>query len=279
MSKDVVVVLGVGGMGAAIARRFGGSRTLLLADANDDTLAAVAGALRDEGHEVVTRPVDVAEGESVAALADVAAGLGPVTHVAHTAGLSMAQAAPDAIIRVDLLGVAHFLDEFARVVAPGGAGVVISSTAGHFAPRLPADQERALAITPASELLELPFLSSEVVTEPASAYSLAKLGAMLRVRAAAPSWGRRKARVNSVSPGVISTPMGRLELDGPWGDALRSVTDTAPAGRIGTPDDVADAVSFLLGPQSTFITGTDLLVDGGSVAMSLSESWARHPLR
>ncbi|EFC86659.1 SDR family oxidoreductase [Parafrankia sp. EUN1f] len=278
MGRDVVVVLGVGGMGAAIARRFGGSRTLLLADANDHTLAAVAGALRDEGHEVVTRPVDVAEGESVAALADVAADLGPVTHVAHTAGLSMAQAAPDAIIRVDLLGVAHFLDEFARVVAPGGAGVVISSTAGHFAPRLPADQERALAITPASELLQLPFLSGEVVTEPAGAYSLAKLGAMLRVRAAAPSWGRSRARVNSVSPGVVSTPMGRLELNGPWGAALRSVTDAAPAGRIGTPDDVADAVSFLLGPQSTFITGTDLLVDGGSVAVHLSESWARPPL-
>lgn len=266
MGNEVAVVIGVGGMGAAIARRLGSGRTLVLADASDPVLKATAVALRDEGHDVVTQRVDVSEHGSMAALAEAAAGLGAVTQIAHTAGLSMVQAASAAILQVDLLGVAHFLAEFGRVVAPGGAGVVISSTAGHFAQRLPADQERALAVTSAVELLSLPFLSPELVTNPAEAYCLAKLGAMIRVRAAASAWGRRSARINSVSPGVISTPMGRQELAGPWGSALRAVIDASPMKRIGTPDDVADAVSFLLGPRATFITGTDLLVDGGTIA-------------
>jgi NAD(P)-dependent dehydrogenase (short-subunit alcohol dehydrogenase family) len=264
-------------MGAAIARRLGPGRTLLLADANEATLEAITESLRADGHEVVGRQVDVTDEDSVASLAATAAGLGPVTQVAHTAGISMAQAAPAAIVRVDLLGVAHMLDEFGAIVAPGGAGVVISSTAGHFAPPLSAEQERALAVTPTAELLGLPPLSSELTTDAARAYSLAKQGVLIRVRAAAIAWGRRGARLNSMSPGVVATPMGRDELAGPWGSAMRSVLAAAPAGRIGTPDDIADAAAFLLGPHASFITGTDLMVDGGSVAAHAYAAWTREP--
>lgn len=265
MDRDVAVVIGAGGMGLAIARRVGSGRKLLLADVRENALDMAAEQLRAEGQDITTETVDVSERASVASLADVAAGLGRVSHLAHTAGLSPEQASTEAILRVDLLGVALVLDEFARVVASGGAGVVIASMAGHM-PGVPAGHEKALAMTPAEELLALPFLAPELVGDPTSAYALAKRANVLRVQAAASPWGDRGARVNSVSPGVVSTPMGRQELDGKSGEHIRSMVGMSPAKRVGTPDDVAIAAGFLLDPQTSFITGTDLLTDGGSVA-------------
>jgi NAD(P)-dependent dehydrogenase (short-subunit alcohol dehydrogenase family) len=257
------VVVGVGGMGLAIARRTGGGRQVLLADVDEGTLGAAAEVLRGEGHDVAAQPVDVSDAPSVAALAAHADSLGRVTHVVHTAGLSPVQAPVDAILKVDLLGVARSLDAFAGVVAPGGAGVVIASMAGHMMP-LPPEQEKALRTTPADELLALPFLAE--VADPGSAYVLAKRGNALRVQAAAAAWGARGARINSISPGVISTAMGRQELAGDSGEAMRGMVAMSASGRIGTPDDIAAAAAFLLGPDASFVTGTDLLVDGGVVA-------------
>ncbi|MFZ2174331.1 MAG: SDR family oxidoreductase [Rhodococcus sp. (in: high G+C Gram-positive bacteria)] len=266
MDKDVVVVIGVGGMGQAIARRVGSGRRVLLADFDEATLDSAADLLRGEGHDVISRAVDVSDRDSVVSLADTAAELGRVTHVAHTAGLSPEQAPTEAILRVDLLGVALVLDEFARIIAPGGAGVVIASMAGHMSGGLPAEQERALAATPAPELLGLPFLAPDTVGVPAMAYVLAKRANALRVQAAAGAWGQRGARINSISPGVISTPMGQQELAGESGQTMQAMVDMSPAKRLGTPDDIAAAAAFLLDPQAGFITGTDLLVDGGVVA-------------
>ncbi|MFC9425695.1 SDR family oxidoreductase [Streptomyces sp. NPDC056987] len=268
MQKDVAVVIGVGGMGQAITRRVGSGRKVLLADFNEATLRTAADLLRGEGHEVTSEVVDVSDHGSVRALAGAADALGRVTHVVHTAGLSPAQAPTEAILRVDLLGVALMLDEFVRVVAPGGAGVVIASMAGHFQSPLPAGQERALADTAARELLDLPFLAPDVVGSPGAAYTLAKRANALRVQAAAAVWGERHARINSISPGAISTPMGQQELDGESGETIRAMIDMSAAKRPGTPDDIASAAAFLLGPQADFITGTDLLVDGGVVAAS-----------
>ena len=266
MEKNVLVVIGVGGMGLAIARRLGSGATVLLADFNETTLAAAAEQLRVEGHDVVERRVDVSERASVAALADAAAQLGPVHQVAHTAGLSPVQASVEAIVAVDLLGVAYVLDEFARVVAPGGAGLVIASMAGHFAAdSVPLEMAKALSLTPTEELAALPFLGQ--LPDPGAAYSIAKRANALRVQAAAGAWGRRGARVNSISPGVISTPMGAEELAGQSGDQMRQMVGASATGRLGTPDDIAAAAAFLLDPrQASFVTGTDLLVDGGAVA-------------
>ncbi|HSA50365.1 MAG TPA: SDR family oxidoreductase [Yinghuangia sp.] len=266
MDRDVTVIIGIGGMGQAIARRTGSGRKLLLADFNEDALHEVAGRLRDEGHDVAARTVDVADHDSVRGLADAAAELGPVTRVAHTAGLSPTQASADRILRVDLLGVALVLEEFARVVARGGAGVVIASMAGHMAAGLPAEHETALARTATDELLKLPFLAPAVLSDPGAAYALAKRANALRVQAAAGAWGERGARVNSISPGVIATPMGHQELDGESGQSMRMLVDMSATRRLGTPDDIAGAAAFLLGPDSAFVTGTDLLVDGGAVA-------------
>lgn len=265
--SDVLAVIGVGGMGEAIARRSGTGRQLLLADFDETTLERVAETLRGEGFAVTTRKVDVTSRESVAALAAAAAELGPVTGVVHTAGLSPMQAPTAAILRVDLYGVAVSLEEFAKVVAPGGSGIVIASMAGTFTVgRFPAEMEQALLGTPTEELLSLPFLQEGAVANPGVAYSISKRANQLRVHAAATAWGERGARVNTISPGVISTPMGQEELAGESGEGMRAMIAGSGSGRIGTSADIAAAAAFLLGPDSTFVTGTDLLVDGGVVA-------------
>ena len=184
--------------------------------------------------------------------------------MAHTAGLSPSQAPAEAILAVDLLGTALVLKEFGDVVAPGGAGVVIASMAGHMFPPLPPEQEKALAHNPPDQLLKLDFISS--ITDPNFAYPIAKQANHIRVRAASAHWGRRGARINSISPGIISTPMGQQELASPVGDGMRAMIAMSGTGRQGTPDDIASATAFLLGPDASFITGTDLLVDGGVIA-------------
>lgn len=267
MGREVVVVVGVGGMGESIARRQGPGKTLLLADFRAESLERTAEALREDGYEVNTHVVDVSSRESVASLAGAAAAAGTVTQVAHTAGLSPAQAPADAILRVDLLGVALVLDAFAEVISSGGTGVVIASMAGTIAaPGFPTEVEAALRLTPTDELLALPLWKSPSFANPGAAYSAAKRANQLRVQAASVTWGARGARINSISPGVISTSMGQQELDSGSGPQMRAMVQASGLGRAGTSEEIARAVEFLLGPESSFITGTDLLVDGGVVA-------------
>lgn len=261
----VVVVTGLGGMGIAIAHRLGCGSTLLLSDVDTVALHAAGDALRGEGYSVVEQPTDVGDPKSVAALAETAAGLGRVEVLAHTAGLSPVQASAAAILRVDLLGTALMLDAFETAIAPGGAGVFIASMAGTMRPADPV-LDRTMATTPTDALLDLPELSEEAIPDPGTAYGIAKRANHVRVQAAAIGWGRRGARVNTISPGIISTPMGQAELGGPSGDMMRGMIAVSATGRLGTPQDIAAAVDFLTGPHATFITGTDLLVDGGAVA-------------
>jgi NAD(P)-dependent dehydrogenase (short-subunit alcohol dehydrogenase family) len=264
-SHRVAVVTGIGGMGLAVARRIGPGYQLVLADVNASALEAAAENLRAEGQQVVEQVTDVGDAASVAVLAATAQRFGRVEVVVHTAGLSPVQASAEAILRVDLLGAALVLDAFGDVVAPGGAGVFIASMAGTMLPE-DLDLERRLATTPTASLLDLPDLSPATVDNAGFAYGLAKRANQVRVRAASVWWGRRGARVNSISPGVISTPMGRAELDGPSGEFMQSMVDNSGTARLGSPDDIAAAVAFLVSSQASFITGTDLLVDGGAVA-------------
>ncbi len=250
-------------MGVAIAQRLGPGATVLLADVNRSVLAAAAERLRASGYQVVDHVVDVSDADSVAALAETASGLGRVEVLVHTAGVSPVQASVETILRVDLLGAALMLDAFATVVSPGSAGVFIASMAGTMF-GLDVDVERRLTSTPAGALLSLPELTR--VPDAGTAYGIAKRATQLRVRAAWLAWGKHGARVNSISPGVISTPMGAAELEGPNGELIRSMLANSPTARVGTAHDVAAAVEFLTGPQSTYITGTDLLVDGGVIA-------------
>jgi NAD(P)-dependent dehydrogenase (short-subunit alcohol dehydrogenase family) len=262
----VLVVVGVGGMGIAIARRCGAGRQLLLADLSDGPLESATSALRDEGHDVHLHRTDVTDRTSVEALAAAANELGPVRGVAHTAGVSPVQMPAATIVAVDLLGAAYVLESFADVIASGGAGVVIASMAGHLAPALPADDENAIAAAPAGGLASLRCVEAAAASDPGLAYAFAKQAAAVRVRVAASAWGKRGARINAISPGVIATSMGRAELDGPSGAFMRLMVESSGTARLGTPDDIAAATEFLLSARSSFITGVDLLVDGGVVA-------------
>ncbi|MEV7692255.1 SDR family oxidoreductase [Microbacterium sp. NPDC089189] len=265
---DVLVVIGVGGMGETIARRQAPGRTTLLADFNEAATDAVAASMRDDGFDVVTQRVDVSSRASVESLATRAADLGDVRTLVHTAGLSPAQAPLDAVLRVDLLGVGLVLESFGAVIARGGAGVVISSSSSYLQPPFSAEEQAGIHRASPEELLELPLFQPEALHHHAGvAYGRAKLANRIQVQAASVgAWKSRGARINTVSPGVISTAMGRQELATASGAFMRSMVDGSGTGRLGSPSDIADAVTFLLGPQASFITGIDLLVDGGAVA-------------
>jgi NAD(P)-dependent dehydrogenase (short-subunit alcohol dehydrogenase family) len=273
MSKEVLVVTGAGGIGQAIARRQGAGKSVLLADFNEETLQSAANALEGAGLNVTTQLVDVSSRESVSSLAQAARGLGSVTQVAHTAGQSPTMAPPEAILTVDLFGTALFLEEMGHVIAAGGAGVVISSMAGHRLRALEPEQDDALRNTPTDELLQLPFLIGEAVPNSTAAYEISKRANNLRVQSASVQWGDRGARVNSISPGIIVTPLAQQELDSERGPTLRKMIEASASGRMGTADEVASVAAFLLGPEAGFITGSDLLMDGGTIAALRCGRW------
>lgn len=234
MTDTVTVLIGTGSIGVAIARRAAIGRTLLLADHNETQLAAVADQLQGEGYDVETRPVDVSDRTSVARLAEAADSLGDVMRVIHAAGVSPTQASPERIIQVDLLGTAYVLDAFVGVIAQGGSGVVIASQAGHMGDGFPAELEQKLAYAPIEELVALPELAAGAITGSGPAYIIAKRGNALRVQAAALPWGERGARINSLSPGIISTPLARDEMTGPRAAGYARMIEVSPARRMGT---------------------------------------------
>jgi NAD(P)-dependent dehydrogenase (short-subunit alcohol dehydrogenase family) len=264
--SDVTVVIGAGQIGQAIARRISAGKHVLLADLHKANADAAAEVLANAGFDVSTATVDVSSRESVHALAETAAGLGDITGVIHAAGVSPSQARPEVILAVDLYGTALVLEEFGNIIASGGSAVVIASQSGHRLGALTAEQDAALATTPADELLSLPMLQPDQVTDTLHAYQLAKRGNSLRVMAEAVRWGRRGARVNTISPGIIITPLARDELTGPRGEGYRRMIELSPARRAGTPDEVGTVGALLMGPDGAFITGSDFLMDGGVTA-------------
>lgn len=266
MNQDVIVVIGTGGIGQAIARRVGVAKHILLADLRQENAEAAAQTLENAGYETSVATVDVSSRLAVEALVGTATGLGNVTGVIHAAGVSPSQAPPETILRVDLYGTALVLDAFGAVIARGGSGVVISSQSGHRLPPLDVEESRALALTPVEELLDLPFLQPGQVRDSLHAYQLSKRGNSLRVMAEAVRWGKRGGRVNTISPGIVITPLARDELSGPRGDGYRRMIEGSPTGRAGTPDEVAAVAALLMGPDGGFITGSDVLMDGGVTA-------------
>jgi NAD(P)-dependent dehydrogenase (short-subunit alcohol dehydrogenase family) len=263
---NVLVLIGAGQIGQAVARRVGVGKHVLLADLRPDNAAAAAEVLANAGYEVSVATVDASSREAVHALVEKATSLGDVTGLIHAAGVSPSQASPATILKVDLYGTALVLEEFGNVIARGGAGVVIASQSGHRLPPLSVEQNRALATTPVEELLGLPFLQPGQVKDSLHAYQLSKRGNSLRVMAEAVRWGKRGARVNTISPGIIITPLAKDELNGPRGAGYRRMIEVSAAGRPGTPDEVGTVGALLMGPDGAFITGSDVLMDGGVTA-------------
>ncbi len=260
---DVVVVIGPGQIGQAIARRVGVAKHILLADMRQENANAAAEVMGSAGYDVSVSTVDVSSREAVHALVQKASGLGEVSGLIHAAGVSPSQASPATIVKVDLYGTALVLEAFGNVIARGGAGVVIASQSGHRLPPLTIEQNKALATTPVEELLKLPFLQPDQVTDSLNAYQLSKRGNSLRVMAEAVRWAKRGARINTISPGIIMTPLAKDELSGPRGEGYRRMIELSPAGRAGTPDEVANLAALLMGTDGGFITGSDFLMDGG----------------
>jgi NAD(P)-dependent dehydrogenase (short-subunit alcohol dehydrogenase family) len=264
--SDVVVLVGAGSIGQAIARRVSAGKKLVLADLRQENADIAAKVLSDAGFDVTTASVDVSSRASVEALVETAARLGNVTGLIQAAGVSPSQAPIEVILKVDLYGTALLLEEFGKVIAQGGSGVVISSQSGYRMGPLTIEQNKALATTPVEELLSLPFLQPDQVKDTLHAYQLSKRGNGLRVMAEAVRWGERGARINSISPGIIITPLAKDELNGPRGEGYRRMIESSVAKRAGTPDEVANAAALLMGADGAFITGSDLLMDGGVTA-------------
>jgi len=263
---NVIVVVGAGSIGQAIVRRVAAGKQILLADIRQENADAAAKVLFDAGFNVSTATVDVSSRASVHALVEAATKLGEISGVIHAAGVSPSQAPPETILKVDLYGTALVLEEFGNVIARGGAGVVIASQSGHRLPGLSTEQNTLLATTPVEELLGLPMLQPDQIKDSLHAYQISKRGNSLRVMAEAVRWGKRGARVNTISPGIIITPLANDELKGPRGPGYRRMIEVSAAGRAGTPDEVGTVGALLMGPEGAFITGSDFLMDGGVTA-------------
>lgn len=265
-SIKVIVVIGAGSIGQAIARRVGTGKHILLADLRQQNADVAAKVLSEAGFEVSTSVVDVSSRQSVTELVEAATKIGNIHGLIHAAGVSPSQASPETILKVDMYGTALVLELFGNVIAEGGSGVVIASQSGHRLEPLSVEQNKALATTPTEELLALNFLQLSNVKDSLHAYQLSKRGNSLRVMAEAVSWGKRGARINTISPGIIITPLAKDELSGPRGEGYRRMIDLSAVGRAGTPDEVGSVGALLMGQDGAFITGSDFLMDGGVTA-------------
>lgn len=264
--KKVMILTGAGQIGMAIARRMGYGMTIIVGDKKPENAQAIARTLQEAGFDAVPVEMDLSSRESIQAMIAEAQKHGDITMLVNAAGVSPSQAPIPVILKVDLYGTAVLLEEVGRVIAPGGVGVTISSQSGHRMPALSPEVDAQLATTPTEELLSLPVLQPENIKDTLHAYQMAKRCNVKRVMAEAVKWGERGARINSISPGIIVTPLALDEFNGPRGDFYKNMFAKCPAGRPGTADEVANVAELLMSDKGAFITGADFLIDGGATA-------------
>lgn len=265
-TKDIIVLTGAGQLGMAIVRRMGQGKKIFVADWKIDNANAIAKTMEEAGFDVLPFEVDISSKASIIKLIEAAQREGEIAMFINAAGVSPSQASVEQILAVDLRGTAILLEEFGKVIKAGGAGITISSQSGHRMPALSAEVDRLLATTPADELLDLDILKPANITDTLHAYQMAKRCNVKRVMAEAVKWGERGARVNSISPGIIITPLALDEINGPRGDFYKNMFAKSPAGRPGISDEVANVAELLLTDKGAFITGSDILIDGGATA-------------
>lgn len=266
MKKDIVVLTGAGQIGMAIARRMGQGKKIFVADWKLENATAIAKIMEEAGFDVVPFKVDISSRESVLELIAEAQKSGEISMFINAAGVSPSQASIEHILKVDLYGTALLLEEFGKVIKEGGAGITISSQSGHRMPALSMEVDQQLATIPTEELLDLEILKPSNISDTLHAYQMAKRCNVKRVMAEAVKWGKKKARINSISPGIIITPLALDEINGPRGDFYKNMFAKSPAGRPGTADEVANVAELLLSDKGAFITGADFLIDGGATA-------------
>lgn len=264
--KNVMIVTGAGQISMAIARRVGYGKKIILGDKNIENANNIAKIMNDAGFDAVPFEMDLSSRESILAMISEAKKYGDITMLVNGAGVSPSQASIEAILKVDLYGTAVLLEEVGRVIKEGGVGVTISSQSGHRMPALTPKEDELLATTPTDELLKLDMLQPENIKDTLHAYQIAKRCNEKRVMAESVKWGEKGARINSISPGIIVTPLAIDEFNGPRGDFYKNMFARCPAGRPGTADEVANVAELLMSDKGAFITGSDFLIDGGATA-------------
>ena len=262
--KHVMLLAGAGQIGMAIARRMGAGMKIVIGDKRLEKAKNIETILTNAGFDAEATEMDLSSRVSIRHFIAEGQKFGPVTMLVNAAGVSPSQAPVETILKVDLYGTAVLLEEVGKIIAPGGVGVTISSQSGHRMPALPPQVDEQLACSPADELLELEVLQN--IEDTLHAYQLAKRCNEKRVMAEAVKWGERGARINSISPGIIVTPLAIDEFNGPRGDFYKNMFANCPAGRPGTADEVANVAELLMSGAGAFITGADFLIDGGATA-------------
>lgn len=266
MRKDVMLWAGAGQIGMAIARRMGYGKKIIVGDKKLENAQAIAKIMNEAGFDVVPMEMDLSSRDSILRLIAEGQKYGEITMLINAAGVSPSQAPVEAILKVDLYGTAVLLEEVGKVIAPGGVGVTISSQSGHRMKQLTPQEDEQLACTPVEELLSLDMLQPEKIENTLHAYQMAKRCNEKRVMAEAVKWGEKGARINSISPGIVVTPLALDEFNGPRGDFYKSMFAKCPAGRPGTADEIANVAELLMSDKGAFITGADFLIDGGATA-------------
>lgn len=266
MTKDVMILVGAGQIGMAIARRMGYGMKIVIGDKNKTNAEAIAKTMNEAGFDAVPVEMDLSSRSSILALIAEAQKYGKISMLVNAAGVSPSQASIETILKVDLYGTAVLLEEVGKVIKPGGVGITISSQSGHRMPALTPEEDEQLATTPTEQLLSLDILQPQNIRDTLHAYQMAKRCNVKRVMAEAVKWGERGARVNSISPGIIVTPLALDEFNGPRGDFYKNMFAKCPAGRPGTADEVANVAELLMSSKGAFITGSDFLIDGGATA-------------
>ena len=266
MNNRVMILIGAGQIGMAIARRVGYGMKIVMGDRNFDNAKAICTTMNNAGFDTVPFEMDLSNRASILAIIAEAQKYGQIAMLVNAAGVSPSQASVETILRVDLYGTAMLLEEVGKVIGAGGAGITISSQSGHRMPALTPEQDYLLATTPTEELLSLEMLRPENINDTLHAYQIAKRCNVKRVMAEAVKWGEHGARINSISPGIIVTPLAIDEFNGPRGDFYKNMFAKCPAGRPGTADEVANVAELLMRPQGAFITGADFLIYGGATA-------------
>lgn len=264
--KQVMILTGAGQIGMAIARRMGYGMKIVIGDTKPENAQAIARTMNDAGFDAVPMEMDLSSRTSIRNIITEAQKYGEINMLVNAAGVSPSQASVEAILKVDLYGTAVLLEEIGTVIAPGGVGVTISSQSGHRMKQLTPEEDEQLACTPTEELLKLPLLQPKNIRDTLHAYQLAKRCNEKRVMAESVKWGAKGARINSISPGIIVTPLAIDEFNGSRGDFYKNMFARCPAGRPGTADEVANVAELLMGSKGAFITGADFLIDGGATA-------------
>lgn len=266
MTRVSVITGGAGGMGQATAKVVGRDHAVVLCDVRQERLDAAAASLKELGIAATTVTCDVTDRGAVGRLFDTAAGLGTIASVIHTAGVSPSMGDADYVMRTNALGTLNVNEAF-HASAPEGAAIVnVASMAAHILPEeLIPSAQFPTALTDEGAFMTAMLTACDIAGEEARsgiAYAVSKSFVWWYSTSQCERFNGRGLRIVSVSPGSIDTEMGRLEEQAGAG----AMVADAAVPRWGKPEEMGDLLAFCASEKAGYLTGTDILNDGGVVA-------------